>query len=228
MSSRSTDPPLPAPARAAEPAELGGRTRRAARAAGASTCGTYIRDRRLRAHGDCRRRRRRGDGQMRVQRLQRSMTDTLPSRGLVALAQGGAARRRMRSGIEGPAGEIPPRRYSQGRIRRDLAWTESLEWCRDPFTRHRPRRDPARASRRPRGPPQPLYRGGCRRAHHRLTLSTERQSRPGTEIRLQARLVRAASDIWQDAHRLGYALHHGGRLQRNADRSGRVCTGALA
>ena len=39
-----------------------------------------------------------------------------------------------------------------------------LEWCRDPFTRHRPRRDAARASRRPRGPPQPLYRGGCRRA----------------------------------------------------------------
>lgn len=42
------------------------------------------------------------------------------------------------------------------------------------------------------------------------------------------RLVRAASELWQDAHRLGCALHHGGRLQRNADRPGRLCTGVLA
>ena len=40
----------------------------------------------------------------------------------------------------------------------------------------------ARASRRPRGPPQPLYRGGCRRADHRLPLPTERQSRTGTKF----------------------------------------------
>jgi hypothetical protein len=43
--------------------------------------------------------------------------------------------------------------------------------------------------RRPGGHPQPLYRGGRRRANHRLPLPTERQSRTGTEIRLQARLV---------------------------------------
>ena len=46
------------------------------------------------------------------------------------------------------------------------------------------------------------------------------------EIRLRRGTL--GSEVWQDAHRRGCALHHGGRLQRNADRPGRLCTGALA
>jgi exodeoxyribonuclease-3 len=51
---------------------------------------------------------------------------------------------------------------------------------------------------------------------------------PGPKFDYKARSGRTASEVWQDAHRLGCALHHGGRLQRNADRPGRACTGALA
>jgi exodeoxyribonuclease III len=46
--------------------------------------------------------------------------------------------------------------------------------------------DPVETRRGLPGDPedQPLYRGGCRGANHRLPLPTERQSRTGTEIRL--------------------------------------------
>ena len=52
--------------------------------------------------------------------------------------------------------------------------------------------NPPRPARRPRRYPQPLYRGRRGRRHRGLPVPAQRQPRPGTEIRLQAEMVRAA------------------------------------
>ena len=70
---------------------------------------------------------------------------------------------------------------------------EDLERRRHPGARRRAGADPQRPARRSRRHAEPLHRGGGQRRPHRLPLCAERQSAAGPEIRLQARLVRAAA-----------------------------------
>src|SRR5271165_2238208 len=67
-----------------------------------------------------------------------------------AVAGGGQARCRLPTGTEGAAGEISTRRHPRGRLRRDLARPEKLEWRRHPHTRLGSRRN---TSRLPGGDP---------------------------------------------------------------------------
>ena len=75
---------------------------------------------------------------------------------------------------------------------------------------------------------QPLYRSHGRWDHDRLPLSTERQSRARPEVRLQAEMVRAADPDARRAAEEQDARRAGRRLQRHADRAGRLQAGALA
>ena len=49
-----------------------------------------------------------------------------------------------------------------------IAADEGLEWCRDPFTRHRPVETPSGLRGSDPEDLRRLYRGGCRRANHRV------------------------------------------------------------
>src|SRR5690606_246553 len=73
-----------------------------------------------------------------------------------------------------------------------------------------------------------LVRGGGGRGAERLPVSAERQSGAGTEIRLQAALVRPPDCARRGADAERRAGRAGRRLQRDADGAGRLQAGALA
>ena len=80
----------------------------------------------------------------------------------------------------------------QGRgLRRRLARPEGLQRRRRAGARRRPEGAPPRPARRPGRHPQPLPRGIGARRRRRLHLPAQRQPAAGSEVRLQARLVRA-------------------------------------
>jgi hypothetical protein len=119
--------------------------------------------------------------------------DQCAASGAARLACGDCARHCVPSGAEGPKGAVPRRRASRGRLWRDLAWAEKLEWRCHLSARDRAHRDPTRASPGPGGYPQPGHRSEGRRYTRRLHLPAERQSRARPQIRLQAAVAGALS-----------------------------------
>ena len=97
------------------------------------------------------------------------------------------SRRRMTS--------FPIAAIRESRLRSDLAWPEKLEWRCHSRSRRRARGHPPRPARRSGRQPQPLHRSHGERHRGRLSLSAQRQSGAGPEVRLQAALVRAAYRI---------------------------------
>ena len=113
--------------------------------------------------------------------------------------------------------EFPHARDREGRLRRGLARAENLERRCDPGAQGRAGPDPHRPARRPQRSRGALHRGRRQRHRHRLHLSAERQSAARAEIRLQARLVRAAAQARREIHQAGAAGRARRRLQRRAD-----------
>ena len=94
--------------------------------------------------------------------------------------------------LKAPDDGFPDRCDPRGRLWRDLARAALVERRRDPRQGRAIRSKAARGlPGDPRRHAQPLHRGGGARRHRRLPVPAQRQSAARTEVRLQARVVRA-------------------------------------
>jgi exodeoxyribonuclease-3 len=139
-------------------------------------------------------------------------------------ARAGAARRRMPSGIEGPAGEIPPRRYSQGRIRRDLASNGVAILARGT--------EPLEARRGLPGDPQDLHSRYIEAAVGGLTIGClylpNGNPAPGPKFDYKLAWFERLQKYGKTLIASDAPFIMAGDYNVMPDRPGRLCTGALA
>nr|GEU28246.1 hypothetical protein [Tanacetum cinerariifolium] len=138
-----------------------------------------------------------------------------------------AARRGVPAGAQGAAGKIPGSGHQGHRLRGDLAWPEKLEWRRHPGARRGADRSGSRPARRPGRRTKPLPRGGGARRAHLRPVSAQWESRAGSQVRLQAEMVRAPDQACCGPDRGRHAHRDCRRLQRHAHRARCVQAGAL-
>src|SRR5690606_1416695 len=101
-------------------------------------------------------------------------------------------RHRVPPGAESPGRGVPDPADPGAGLRRRMAWPALVERRCNPREGRAAGGDPPRTPRRPGRHAQPLYRGANEGADRRIDLSSERQPSAGAEVRLQARVVRAA------------------------------------